>query len=1171
MINIGVDVGGTFTDFTVFDEETREAFATKTPTTYPDPLLGVLAGIDELGIGLERVRRFVHGTTIVTNAILQRRGVKAAFITTEGFRDHIEIADTRRYTGGQFDPEWVSTAPLIPRPLRFEVAERVMADGSPLVGLDEGQVLCVVEQLRAQDVESVAVGFLHSYAHPHNERRVGALLSQHLPDVPCTLSSDVSQEWREFPRWSTAVINAYVAPLIKGYVERLTRAVRDRGYAGGVQFMTSNGGLVTEDSAASYPVRLILSGPAAGPMAGSFLGAAAGSRNLITYDMGGTSTDVCLVRDLQPEMSSKRVLEAFPILIPMLDIHTIGAGGGSIAWVDQTGALRVGPQSAGASPGPACYDKGGDQLTVTDANLLLGRIGPGGLLGGRMGLRLDLAEKAAQRLGEEVGIPDVHRLAEGVAKIVTTNMAGAVRQVSTERGHDPRDFALAAFGGAGPLHAIPIAEELGIPAVLVPREPGNICAMGLLVADVKHDYVRTHKTELSQQALPGIRAVYAGMENEAREALRLDGVPEDRDTVRHSMYLRYLGQAWELEVPVESHEVDLAGISDAFHREHERAYGYRREGHAIEVVNLGLTALGYVADPDLTLDDAGGVRHEPLEHRDVYFEGRFVRCPVYDRRGLAPGATISGPAVVEEFGSTTLIFPGWVANADSAGNLLMEAREAAGGGRSDGIAVEGGEPDPITLEVVQAFLVNVTREMSATLARSAWSPALTETLDFGLGILTADGDLVAASQELPFHTFAVPFHVRYALEVFGDDIHPGDVLLTNDPYTAGPHLNDMVVLCPFFDGDRLALFIAVRAHWTDVGGRVPGSMVGGAREIFEEGIRVPMVKIHNRGELNAHLLQTILTNCRNPDEREGDFASMLGTCKTAESRLKELFERYTAGVVERCIEAVLDRSDHTVRRAVAELPDGEYYYEEYMENTGIVATPVPLRCKLTISGDRMTFDFAGSSPQVDGPVNAGPAMGFTGVFNMVKSFLERETPVNLGAMRSVTVLQEEGSFLHALPPASVAAYSEVCYLVENAFIGLMAQIIPERIGVPPECGANHTYLSGWDAKRGLHWISYEYPRGGSPASPNVDGSHVVVTYDLGDIATILPVEKMELDNPVLVLRNELRRDSEGAGYRRSGLGGVREVKVLDPDGASLSLMGEMAVIPRMGLCGGYPG
>jgi N-methylhydantoinase B len=479
--------------------------------------------------------------------------------------------------------------------------------------------------------------------------------------------------------------------------------------------------------------------------------------------------------------------------------------------------------------------------------------------------------------------------------------------------------------------------------------------------------------------------------------------------------------------------------------------------------------------------------------------------------------------------------------------------------------------DRITLEVIQAYLVNTVREMRANLMRSGYTPTLNETVDFACGLITNEGELLAMSEDLPFHIFAVGFHARLATEMYGDNLHPGDVLMTNDPYTSGPHLNDPVLIYPFFvDGER-TLLIAVRAHWADVGGKSPGSLVGQAREIYEEGIRIPMVKIYDRGEFNRDLFTTILANVRNPEEREGDFAAMVGTCRTAERRLTELYARYSRDLLRASVNAILERSERAVRTAIAGLPDGEYFYEEYLENSGSDPVPLPVRCKLTIAGEEMVFDFHGSAAQVQGPMNGGPAQGFSGVFTMIKSWLEPETPVNGGAMRPVRVVMPERSFLNARRPAPVAGYSEVSYIVEHTVIGLLAQILPEKIGAPPEASANHTYIGGWDDVKMQHWIFYEYPWGGTPASPLTDGSNAVCSYDLGDIGVVSPVEREELDHPVRLLGHRLRQDSGGPGYRRGGMGTWRAVQILDPRGAVLSLLGESAVIPRLGMHGGYPG
>ena len=481
------------------------------------------------------------------------------------------------------------------------------------------------------------------------------------------------------------------------------------------------------------------------------------------------------------------------------------------------------------------------------------------------------------------------------------------------------------------------------------------------------------------------------------------------------------------------------------------------------------------------------------------------------------------------------------------------------------------EIDPITLEVVQAYLINTVREMRSIIQRSSYTPTLCETVDFACGIVSSDAELVAMSEDLPLHIFAVAWHVKLAKDLFGDDMHPGDLYLSNDPYTSGPHLNDMLHVRPFFYDGRLSMMIAARVHWLDVGGKSRGSLSGQAREIYEEGIRVPMVKLYNKGVFNEELFETIMANVRNPEERYGDFEATLGALNTAEQRLTELYDRYGADVVEACVDAILDRSEQVVRDAVAELPDGEYYYEEYLENDGMSSRPLALRCKLQIAGDSMKFDFTGSSPQVEGPMNGGPSMAFSGVFVILKSYVEPATPVNGGLMRAVDLISPERSIINAQRPAPVAGYSEVGFLVQSCVIGLLGQIMPGEIGAPPESGANHTFLAGWDEVQRKHWIWYEYAFGGWPASPVNDGHNSLTSYDLGDINTVLPTEKAEQDNPVHTLRSELRIDSGGPGYRRGGLGFLQDVQILDPKGCLLSILGEQAVLPRLGMCGGYPG
>ncbi len=671
---IGVDVGGTFTDFVIYDEDTGEMRTTKTPSTYPDPQEGVLRGLQDLGVDLGLLDRLAHGTTIATNAVIERQGAKTAFITTYGFRDIIETGDTRRFTGGQFNPNWERPPRLVVPQLRFGVHERVKADGEVIEPLNEKDVLEVIEQLKTEKVESVAVGFLHSYQDGRHESRVAELLRQHLPNVPYSISSEVVPEFREHPRFNTTALNAYLMPLLKDYLASLKSSLRAEGFDGALVYMISSGGVASEETALAYPVKFLVSGPAAGVVAGVYLGQLSGRSDLITYDMGGTSTDVCLIKDLTPEVSTRRIVEGFPLLTPMLDVHTIGAGGGSITWVDRSGALRVGPQSAGANPGPAAYGQGGTDFTITDANLLLGRVSPGGLLGGRMAMRHDLAEAAGKRVADQVDISDVNRLAEGVIQIAVTTMSGAIRAISIERGHDPRELTLVAFGGAGSMHAIPIAEELSIPSILVPRDPGNFCATGLLASDLKNDFARSYQTELEKGDVTRMESMFKEMEEEGRHILRRDGVAEERIAPQYVMSLRYLGQSWEIDIPVRTGRPNVPEILQSFHDGHVKTYGYNRPEHPVELVSLRVSVIGQVPRPSLTRDSADGTSLSAAlqGQRRVYFGGDFVECPVYQRDLLPTGGSLDGPAIIEEFGSLTVVFPGWSATTDENGTLALE-------------------------------------------------------------------------------------------------------------------------------------------------------------------------------------------------------------------------------------------------------------------------------------------------------------------------------------------------------------------------------------------------------------------------------------------------------------------------------------------------------------------
>jgi N-methylhydantoinase A len=677
MYIVGIDVGGTFTDLTAVDAETGRVVVTKVPSRPRHEAEAVLAGLQALGIASPDVRRLVHGTTVGTNAVLERRGARVALLTTAGFRDLIEIGRTKRNIPALFIPTFVRPKPVVERKHRFEVTERLGPDGAVLVPLDPASIERALDGALAADAEAVAVCLLHAYLNPAHERLVADAAKGRAPGLPVSCSADVVAEYREFERFSTTVLNAYLQPLMEGYLTSLEERLLATGYAYGVLTVASSGGMMTTDTARRLPIKTIFSGPAGGVSQACFVGAAAGIPDFITYDMGGTSTDVCLVRDLLPLMTADSMVGAFPVKVSQIDMHTVGAGGGSIAWLDVDGSLQVGPRSAGATPGPAAYGLGGVEPAVTDANVVLGRIGTRRRLGGSIGIDPALARKAVADLAARMDRPlGVEALAEGIVTIAVARMTSAIREISIQRGHDPRDFTLIAFGGAGPMHALAMADEIGIPRVLVPRHPGNFSALGLLAADIKHDDVRTRVGPLGER-LPALRQAFAEMEAAARQQLEREGFAPEQQKLLRSLDLRYRGQAFELNIPTDT-ALQLDRIEADFHRQHRDTYGHANPQAAIELVNARLTAYGLVPKPAAERHVAPGADLDRalVERRAVWFEGRAHDCPVWDRERLPERAELRGPAIVEEFGATTVVPPGWRGAMDPHGNLRFE-REAS--------------------------------------------------------------------------------------------------------------------------------------------------------------------------------------------------------------------------------------------------------------------------------------------------------------------------------------------------------------------------------------------------------------------------------------------------------------------------------------------------------------
>jgi N-methylhydantoinase A/oxoprolinase/acetone carboxylase beta subunit len=672
---VGVDIGGTFTDFMLYDTESAAVQVHKVRSTPEDPGRALVSGLVELctaaGVAPAEVDAVFHGTTVATNAVLEHRGAEAGMVTTRGFRDVVHIGRHQRpqhYSIMQ-DIPWQSR-PFVKRRHRHVVTERIAPPvGEVLEPLDEAEVRAAARALREAGVESVAICFLFSYLNPEHERRAAEIVAEEIPGAFVTSSADIFPQFREFERFTTACMNAFVGPTTGRYLERLAGALSDEGVPGKLHVMMSNGGVATAEAAARTPVTLLLSGPAAGVLGGVWAGEACGRQRLITFDVGGTSADIGIVTEHGISEASARDtwVAGYPLLVPMIDIHTIGAGGGSIAYVDAGGAFRVGPHSAGASPGPAAYGLGGEEPTLTDANVVLGRIDPERFLGGEMALDRELAHAALQRLADRLGL-GVVEAAEGVVTVANANMSAAIRSRTVQKGHDPREFALVAFGGAGPMQAAEVAESLGIPEVIVPPYPGITSAMGLLASDLKYDQMRT--VFMTEGAIDAERLDrdLATAADELRARLRGDGVGDEDIEIVAGLDCRYVGQGYELRVPLPAGRFTQDALAE-FHRLHEQEYGHAFRD-PIEIVNLRVTAYGRRARIEQLPVPQDGL--DPLlGEGDSVFGGTRHATRYFERSRLGVGTSFDGPAIVFQRDTTTVVPPGWRARADASGSLIL--------------------------------------------------------------------------------------------------------------------------------------------------------------------------------------------------------------------------------------------------------------------------------------------------------------------------------------------------------------------------------------------------------------------------------------------------------------------------------------------------------------------
>jgi 5-oxoprolinase (ATP-hydrolysing) len=1172
MYRVGIDTGGTFTDLIALDPLSGEIRVEKQPSTPAKPELAVQESMRRSGVLSEEIEHVVLGTTIGTNALLERRGARVIYLTTEGFTDipYIQRVDKK----DPYDLQWCKPQPFVCRSDCLGVRERVCAQGRVLTPLTGQELERLTELIKRRisaggnDV-ALAINLLFSYADPAHERLLHDFLREALPGVPLSISSEISPIWREYERASTTIIDAYLKPLMMGFLDELLQRLRGSRYRGPLLVMKSNGGRMAASAARDQPVHTMLSGLSGGVIAGRYFAQRMGFRDIITLDMGGTSTDVATVTGGEVDNTTEYEVDfSIPVLAPFLDMKTIGAGGGSIAWIDPGGLLRVGPGSAGAEPGPVCYGLGGKDVTVTDANLVLGRLNPDAFLGGRIRLMTERARKRVRLLGEQLGM-SVEQTALAVIDLANENMANAIRVLTIERGLDPRNYALVAFGGAGPLHGSDLAANLSLQELIVPPHPGLASAFGTLVADPRVDrrwtrYYTSDRIDLDEVNIQMDRLV-----RESTEELRQEGYA-GKALLARSISMRYAGQNYEREITVSGGTITHASfkrVLEAFHREHHEFYGFSFPEEVVELIHFNVTARGEGLNPSMP-ELAPGRPPDPATRRPVYFRAKgFLRCPVYRRDTLPAGAAIRGPAVIEEMDSTTLVHPDQSLTVSREGilSLKWEKDQAAAVTGRSGRGIDG-----VSLVILHNSLVNITREMGMAMMHTAYSPIFSESRDFACALFDSRGRMIAQGEFCPAQLGAMPLTVRWIISELGlESFEPGDVIIHNDPYRGGCHMPEHLMLKPVFSGERLVAFAGAIGHVAEIGAAAVGSFASDATEVFQEGLRLPPVKLMSRGQYVQDVWKIIMANHRTPRNTWGDFHAMLGALNIAERRLKHQIDHYGMDFFRAATAQLLDYAERLMRREIAAVPDGEYAFEERMEDDGISDQPFHIRVNVAVNGEEILVDFTGSDPQAAGPINATYGVTTSATYNALLQLTGSHIPRNAGCYRPVTIIAPAGSIVNvAYPGPSVGGNTETQPRIVGAILGAMGQVLPERVMASEGATSCNFLFGGVHPLTGRYYVHYHFEASGWGGRWSSDGNSVQ-NHIHGNCRNT-PVEIFETLYPFRVIEYALRPDSGGAGRNRGGLASRRVLEVLAPE-ITVSLMMDHVREGAWGALGGLPG
>ncbi len=1156
-----IDRGGTFTDVVARDPEGGihvHKLLSEDPEHYDDAPLHAIRVLMGLGadepIPSARIRSVKMGTTLATNALLERKGAKVGLITTRGFADLLEI-------GYQDRPELFALEIRKPVTLAHaivEVDERVLADGTVRTPLSEDAVRVALRELRDRGADALAVLFLHSYAYPEHELLVERL-ARDAGFAQVSLSHRVAQEIKAVGRGDTTMADAYLTPIMRGYIDRL-RTFLDDGTP--LRFMQSNGGLADADRFSGKDA--ILSGPAGGVVAYAHVSKLAGFQKAIGFDMGGTSTDVSRY-DGRYERIFEKFVAGVRIKAPMMYIETVAAGGGSILAFDGH-RFTVGPESAGANPGPACYRRGGP-AAVTDANLVLGRIQPTYFptcFGPDADEPLDAEasrEKLvtiAQYVRESTGRDlTVEETAAGFVRIANENMAKPIKEISVARGYDVQEYALACFGGAGAQHACAIADTLGIRTILLHPHAGVLSAYGMGLADMIHADVEAVLCPLDADTLEQLESRFARLEADGRRTIEAEGFDATHTTEERSLDLRYVGVDTSLNVVIRDPET----LREDFEAQHQTLYGFVKEGHPTEILNIRVETVGHTDKPDepeapceprdvpddLRIDTV--TVHFDVLHEDGTRALETVDTPVYERARLEPGMRVTGPALIVEVVSTVMVDPGWTAEVNSHGHLVLTASERIARER---VATEC---DPVLLEVFNNLFMSIADQMGTTLERVSHSVNIKERLDFSCAIFTDAGELVANAPHIPVHLGAMGESVKAMVKANPDGMRPGDVYVTNDPYHGGSHLPDVTVVTPVFsESNELLFLVANRGHHADIGGIAPGSMPPFSRSLDEEGVVLHNFKLVSEGRFHESDIVAKLSEgpypARNMTERLSDLRAQIAANNAGVRLLRDLCTQYGVDVVRAYMSHVRANAADSMRDAIRALPDGVHRFEDHLDSGAAI------RCAITVEGERAIVDFTGTDAQLDTNLNAPPAVTIAAVLYVFRTLIGKPIPLNSGCLDPIEVRIPEGSLLNPTYPAAVVGGNvETSQRVVDVLYGALGVVAASQ-------GTMNNFSFGTK-----DFGYYETICGGAGAGPGFVGASAVHVHMTN--TRITDPEVLELRYPVILQEFSIRRGSGGKGRGRGGDGVIRRIEFREP--MSVSLLTERRITQPFGVDGGEPG